>query len=174
MKILKKSRFNRKGFTLIEFLLYISITSVILTSLSVFLAMTLQSRTKNQTIAEVEQSGAQILSLITQTVRNSQGINSPVAGANSTSLSLDVIDVNQNPTVFSLSGSSFQVVENATVTPLSYSRVVVSNLNFSNFSRGNTPGTIQIEFTLTRENPSGRNEFDYQKTFIGSAGLRKD
>ena len=55
---------------------------------------------------------------------------------------------------------------------LTNSRIVASNLTFTNLSRAGTPGTIRIQFTLTHINPSGRNEYNYNKTFYGSASLR--
>ena len=57
---------NNRGFTLIELLLYITISSVMLLAISVFLSALLQSKVKNQTIAEVEGQGIQVMQMITQ------------------------------------------------------------------------------------------------------------
>src|SRR3989338_6871109 len=69
------------GFTLIELLLYVGIASIILLVTSLFLSTLLQSRIKNQTIAEVEQQGLAVMQLITQTARNADSVNSPDTGA---------------------------------------------------------------------------------------------
>jgi len=55
------------------------------------------------------------------------------------------------------------------VTALTDSNVQLSGLNFRNLSRSGTTGTIQVSFTLGRLNPSNKNEYDYVKTFTGSA-----
>ncbi len=55
------------------------------------------------------------------------------------------------------------------VVPLTDSNVQLSGLNFRNLTRTGAPGVIQITFTLSRLNPLGRNEYDYQKTFTASA-----
>jgi len=165
-----------KGVTLIEILLYISLAAVILLSVTMFLSVLLQSRVKNQTIAEVEQQGAQVLQIFTQTARNSQGIVLPEAGGSGPVVLLAVSDIEKTPTMFSLpdTGSTINISEGtSSPIPLTSSRVEASNLVFQNLSRVGTPGTIRVQFTLSHFNPSGRNEFEYQKTFYGSATIRK-
>lgn len=165
---------KEKGFTLIELLLYISIASVIVFTTVYLFQFTLQSRVKNQTIAEVEQQGSQVMQLITQTVRNANTINSPTIGGNGTSLSLTVVDGANSPTFFDLSSGVVRIKEGTGATiNLTSSRVSVTNLNFQNLSRAGTPNTIRVEFTITYTDSSGRNEYDFTKTFYGSTGLRK-
>ena len=164
----------KKGFTLIELLLYVSIASIILLATSVFLSTLLESRIKNQTIAEVEQQGLQVMQLITQTVRNAEAITAPTVGTSASSVTLDVITVASDPTVFDLSSGVLRITEGAgSAVALTNSRVTVSALTFQNLSRTSTPGTIRIQFTITHVNPSGRNEYNFSKTFIGSATLRQ-
>ena len=141
-------RAMRKGFTLIEPLLYVSIVGAIIFSVAGFLSLLMQSRVKNQAISEVEQQGVQVMQLVTQTGRNATNINFSSA--------------------FDLSGGAIR--ENAIA--LTNSRVVASNLTFQNLSHTGTPGTIRVQFTLTHINPEGRNEYNYSKTFYGSASLR--
>lgn len=162
------------GFTLIELLLYVAISSVMLLAISFFLQTLLESRIKNQTIAEVEQQGLQVMQIITQTTRNAEAITLPAQGASASSLTLDVITGASDPTVFDLSGGVIRIAEGAgSPVALTNSRVTVSSLSFSNLSRASTPGTVRISFTLTHVNPDGRNEYSFTKTFIGSATLRQ-
>ena len=163
-----------KGFTLIELLLYIGISSIMLLIISVFLSLLIESRIKNQTVAEVEQQGLQVMEIITQTARNADAINTPTQGTSAPSLSLAVIPPANNPTLFNLSGSVIYITENInTPVALTNTRVIVSGLLFQNLSLAGTPGTIRIQFTLTHINTSGRNEYSFAKTFIGSATLRQ-
>lgn len=164
---------KQKAFTLIELLLYLGLAAIMLLVVSIFLALLLQSRIKNQTVAEVEGQGAMVMNLFTQTIRNAEGINSPAAGANAASLSLDAMGVSNDPTVFDLFSAVLRVQEGAgTAVPVTSSRLTASGLNFQNLSRAGTPGTVRVQFTLTHLNPSGKNEYDYSKTFYGSASLR--
>lgn len=164
----------KKGFTLIELLFYVAISSVLLLVISVFLSSLLQSRVKNQTIAEVEQQGAQVMQIITQTIRNAQSITSPAQGISASSLTLDVVATTSDPTIFDLSNGAIRIKEGAaSALPLTNSRVTASALTFQNLSRSDTPGTVRIQYTLTHLNSSGRNEYDFTKTFVGSASLRQ-
>ena len=162
------------GFTLIELLLYVGIASMILLMTSLFLSTLLQSRVKNQTIAEVEQQGLQVMQIITQTIRNAEAINSPAVGASAADLELNVVTGTSDPTIFALSSDVIQITEGAGLAvSLTNNRVAASGLNFQNMSRSATPGTVRVEFTITHVNPEGRNEYDFSKTFYGSASLRQ-
>ncbi|MDD5626512.1 MAG: type II secretion system protein [Patescibacteria group bacterium] len=164
---------TQRGFTLIELLLYVAVASAILLAISVFLSILLQSRIKNQTIAEVEQQGLQVMQLVTQTARNAEAITSPAQGASASSLTLDVISAASDPTIFDLASGAIRVKEGAgSATALTNSRVTASALTFQNLSRTDTPGTVRVQFTLAHTNPEGRNEYSFTKTFIGSASLR--
>ena len=165
---------TNRGFTLIELLLYIAVASVILLTISAFLSTLLESRVKNQTIAEVESHGTQVMQLITQTLRNGATINSPATGASAATLSVNTYTGANNPTIFDLSGGVIRIKEGASATvDITNARVTASALNFQNFSRASTPDTIRVTFTFTYVNSSGRNEYNFSKTFIESASLRQ-
>ncbi len=164
----------QQGFTLIELLLYVAISGVMLLITSLFLQILLESRIKNQTIAEVEQQGLQVMQIITQTTRNAEAITSPAIGASGSSLTLDVITSASDPAIFDLISGAIRI-KKGTDSPVSLTnnRIMASALNFQNFSRAGTPGTIRISFTLTHINPEGRNEYNFSKTFYSSASLRQ-
>ena len=162
-----------KGFTLLELILYVSIAGVILLVVSIFLSTILQSRIKNQTVSEVEQQGAQVMQLITQTIRNAEDISAPSQGISGASLTLDVVDLSDDPTIFDLSSGVIRITEGVD-SPINIinSRINVSGLSFHNLSKTDTAGTVKIVFTLSHKNPEGRNEYNFSKTFYGSASLR--
>lgn len=165
---------KHRGFTLVELLLYVAIASIIILTTSLFFASLLESRVKNQSIAEVEQQGVYVMQLITQTVRNAALIISPAEGASAGTLSADTITAGNNPTVFDLSAGTIRMKEGAAaVVPLTNTRLSGSGLTFQNLSRTGTPGTIRIQFTLTHLNPEGRYEYAFAKSFTGSATLRQ-
>ena len=162
-----------RGVTLIELLLYVGISSTIFMLTSLSLMQSLEARVKNETVAEVEDQGRFVMNRITRAVRNGQSITAPLVGASGTSLTVNVLDGANDPTVFSLSGGTISIALGAGAPmPLTNSRVIASGLNIENRSRAGTGGTVRISFTLSRVNPSGRNEFSYARTFIGSATVR--
>ena len=169
----KKKNNIKNGFTLIELLLYTGLLALILLVISAFLAMSLESKVKNRTISEVEQQGEEVMQIMTQTVRNSTILNSPTIGASGASLSVNVTDGAKSPTIFTLFSGKIQVQEglNAPID-ISSNKVVITNLNFQNVSRPSTPGIITINFTVSYNDPNGRNEYQFTKNFYDSASRR--
>lgn len=168
-----KKHIKNRGFTLIELLLYLAITPLILLSISLFLSSFFEARIKNQTVMEVENQGIHVINLITQTIRNAQAINTPLPGSSASSLSLDVVNTALDPTLFDLSGSTLRVTEGVgSPVALTNTRVIASGLTFQNLSRPSTPGVIRVQFTLSRVNPEARYEYNFTKTFYGSANIR--
>lgn len=171
--IIFEKRKERKGFTLVEVLLYVAVAGSIVFSITMLFLTTLDSRVHNRTIAEVEQEGIQVMQNITQTIRNSSSINSPSQATSAAAISLAESDSNKNPTVFDVSGNAIRVKRGTgSVTNLTSSKIIVSGLNFSNLTRTGTNGTIRIQFTLTHINPGNKEPYDYSKTFYGSASIR--
>ena len=160
------------GFTLIEMLLYIGVSSVVLAGVSFFIVHMVTVREKQKTIAEVEEQGSAAMTLITQAIRSSQAVTSPPPAGSSSMLNLTVTPPD-NPTVFSLSGGVLEITKGAaSPVDLTSPVVAVSGLTFENLTRSGTPGSVRVAFTVSRVNPSGRNEFSYTKTFRESASLR--
>lgn len=174
--MMKTDIHSQYGYTLIELLLYISIVGVLLGTVSLFFGTSTEARVKNQSIAEVDQQGELAMEYILQTIRNADSITTPATGVTGNSLTLVVPTGSLSPTIFDLSGATpnaLRVKEGAaTAIPLTNSTVTVTALSVKNLSRASTPGTIQISLTLSRVNNLNRNEYDYSKTFIGTASLR--
>ena len=165
---------SQSGFTLIELLLYLGIMAIVLSGVSFFFVSLLEARVKHQTISEVEQQGQQVMTTITQTIRNAQNITSPTTGTSGSSLTLDVVSGSLDPTIFDLSGGLIRVTEGAgAAQALTTSAVTASGLTIDNLTRPTTQGVLRVQFTLTKTGTSGRNEFTYTKTFRGSASLRQ-
>lgn len=172
---MRLSKYNQKGFTILEMLLYVSICSVLLLSLSLFLTTLFGARIKHQSIADVNQQGAQVMQLLTETIRNAESIQTPTVGATSPTLSVTVSDGLLSPTIFSVSSGTVMISEGGGPNILlTNSHVTVSNFLFKNISSASSSDrTIQISYTIDYKNPSGRNEYEFTKSFSGSATMRK-
>ncbi|MDO8482875.1 MAG: prepilin-type N-terminal cleavage/methylation domain-containing protein [bacterium] len=148
--IIQSGRQTNKGFTLVELLLYISLSGIILLSVSLFMASLLEARVKNQTIAAVEQEGAQVMEIINQALRNATAINSPATGTSAVLLSINTIIPENNPTIFDVSSSTIRIQEGVgPAVPLTSNRIIVSDLNFKNLTKPFTRGNIRTTFTLS-------------------------
>lgn len=167
-----KNKKQQEAFTLVELILYISISSAFLLLISFFTGVLLEGRIKNQTIMEVESQGLQAVELITKSIRNSEGIIAPVVGTSSSFLTLDVVNVADDPTIFDAPGV-LRVKEGVNpFVSLTNSHVVMSALNFTNVSLPDTKGSIKGSFVLDSVNNSNRYEYNYSKTFYFSASLK--
>lgn len=175
MKIFSTTKIKTKksGVTLIELLMYIAMSAIILMTSSMFLTLLINSRIKNQTIAEVGQQGTQIIQNISRAIRKAESINSPSAGSSSTTLSITMTDSGVNPTIFQYSNGAMEIREGSGgFISLSSPRIIVSDVTFRNLSRPSTPGIIRTQFTLSHLNPAGRNEYSFSRTFTTSSSLR--
>ncbi len=161
--------FSGGGFTLLELLLFTSLAAILISALAAFVSLVLQSRVKQQTIVEVEEQALQVMEQITHDIRSATSITSPSVGTTATSLSLS----GTSPTLWEGAQAQFWRTSGSSAPlPLTSSGLVISNVQFSNVSRAQTKGIVRVQFTLARLNPPGRNEYDYSKTFYGSAALR--
>lgn len=56
--------------------------------------------------------------------------------------------------------------------PLTNDKVRVYGLNFKNLTRSGSSGVVQVRFTVGRYNPQNRQEYDYHRTFTGTAEMQ--
>ena len=174
MKIFPVTVSDARGVTLIELLLYVSITAAVLLVTSTLLTIILSAQAHQQVIIEVEEQGRQTLQLVTQLARNATAITNPAVGASGASLTFTVVDAAKSPTILTISGGQLWLQEGvAAAVPLTTSRVVASGVTIRNLSRPGTSGTVRLSFTITAANPSGRGEYTYAKNFVASATIAK-
>ncbi len=162
-----------KGFTLIEFLIYITVTTVALVLVGSLTTGIFWGKTSLATSEEVGQNARLIMERIASAVRNADGINSPLIGQSDGSLSLSFSDSDRDPTVFSLSGDNIVFTENGgSESQLNSDYVKVTSLNFANVSYEDTPGAVRTVITIEYRNPGERSAYDFEKTFYLTTALR--
>lgn len=161
------------GFTLVEVLLYVSISGVLLLAVSVLFAIMLQARVDHEAVAEVEGQGSAAMQILMQTIRNARTINSPSTSTPSSTLSLTVVTSAYNPTIFTLATGTIRMLEGSVASAsLTTNRIMISTLTFQNLTRPNTSGTVRAQFTAVYTSSSTVGRTTYQKTFIGGASIR--
>jgi len=164
---------KNNGISLVETIIYVAIFSMIVTTFVSFSSSMTSSRLHNQMMLEINDQGSSAMKTITQAIRNASAVTSPTIGSSDSSLTLSMYSSPINPTVFSFSSGVLYITEGAgSQIVLTNSKVVVSNLTFSNFSRASTRDIIKISFTLTSANSGGLGG-SYAYTFNGSAQVRK-
>jgi len=164
---------NKKGISLIELILYIGLLIIILSGVSSFFIVISNARIRNQVIMEVEQQGTQIMQEIGKSIRNSKKVNAPTVGNSDDSLSLQTVESNNNPTNFYIDNSKLVIKEgNDSSVELMNDKVNISDLNFENRSTTDTLDSVSFSFVLSYNNPGGRAEYNYSKTFYSSDSTR--
>lgn len=162
---------NKKAFTLVEMLLYIAVLGICLTAMSAFIDMINAAKTKNRLVIAIERQGENISSLVQESIKNSNGINTPSSGSNN-SLSLSFADNSKNPTIFSLLNGVIYIQEGASnALPLNDASIIAENLFFQNNSRSDAPNNINFSFDLRSQNQE-RAELSYKQSFFGGASGR--
>ena len=150
-----------KSFTLVEFLLYIVILSSILILTGGFLWNFIVGNVKANSYQEVQQNGNFALIKITQEIKKASGINIPVLGSTSTSLSLIMNSAAQNPTVFDVVDGKLRITQGVQdPIELTSDQVIINNLQFTNLSYSGTPGTMRIEMNIDHINPANLAEYE--------------
>ena len=171
-KYFLKNKYKGTGF--IELIIYMAVAIIMLAAISSFVISNKKMEGSNKAIAEVEFQGADIVSIVTQAVRNSQSINSPAAGVSGSTLSIVTDTAENNPTIFDLSDGKIRIKEgNSSAIELNSDQVEISNLNFQNLADTGAPGSIRISFDIHYLNPGNKPELNYQKTYYDSASLRQ-
>lgn len=165
----------KKGFTLVEFLLYIGIVSVILVALTLFLVDIISSRGKADAIADVQYSARFAMDRIVREIRNAIGINvaNSIFDQPNGRLSLQTSNPSTNPTVIDLSETLLQIKQGTNPAYfLTLEGVEVNKLVFSNFSEAGKSGNVRITLGISHKNLQGRSDLEASTTLQTSVSLR--
>lgn len=171
--MLKQNKVIKKGFTLVETLLYLSLTSIIVLMITTIWITVADTRERSEGMSITESEATYLMSTMTQIIRNSSSITTPTATNSGTSLTLVMTTPAVNPTVLTLSGGNITITEGVgSPVTLNSSRVTVTSLTFRNLSRASTSGIVRIEMTLSYVNTTGKTSLNYSQTYYASASLR--
>src|SRR5438067_4427716 len=86
-----KRNFNQKGFTLIEFLMYMGIFSILIVSLFQILTSVLDIQAESQATSSVDEDGKFILSRLAYDIQRASAVAVPVSrGAQGNTLQLTI------------------------------------------------------------------------------------
>lgn len=142
------SSHRNKGFTLIEILVYAAITTVILTFGVLTLYQFVGSADRLRNLKEIAENKAFLEQKIIWTLQGVSAINSPSAGATTTSLSVTKINFSDNPVVIDLSDGVARLKRGSNaVNPITNEYVEVKDLTFHNYDLSGRPA-IKVNATL--------------------------
>lgn len=165
---------QKNGFTLIELILYIALVSIFITGAILFIWDLIYSEVKSGIQQEVNQNLRFVSKRVLYEVRNSSGINSVSANT----ISLSNSDSAKNPTVIDVSSNQIRIGQgNSGSCPVSApcaltSSDLIFNISFEDLSSGSE--SLNIQFTVSVQSNSDRDEWDYQEEYSSSAEIRSN
>ncbi len=152
------------GFTLIEFLAYVGIVVFLMSALTMTAIGILNARAKINAMDRVAKNTEIIMNTITGTVQNAKSVNS--AGS---SLSLEIYQGYNDPTVFSLNDGSLMISRGGKdAVQTTSDKVEITSLSFSNPSSR----MVEVEFTIRNVNTQGLVSYEFERTFSTKENVR--
>ncbi len=168
---------NKKGFTLIELIIYIAIIGLIMSSFVSFSIIMANSRNKNYAAREVQANFRNILDIVTRKVKEANSINmgASIFGSDPGVLSLSMDDPSKDPTIIDLDQDDgvMQITE-GTSNPVAITsnEIQVTNLVFENLSGTSPRNNIRIQLTLEFNGEDNDQNFNYSEDFQTAISLR--
>jgi len=167
-----KKKNIKSGFTMIELILYVAITTMFLSAAILFTWDLVYGRVKSHVYQEVNQNIRLVSKRIIYEARNASDINSITPN----SISLSSTDPGRDPTVIDLSNGRIRIgwgtsAQCPVTAPcyLTSNLVNVSSLSFSDLSGANTSN---IKFSVTIQSTGDRKEYSLTETNEASVELR--
>ena len=156
----------KHGFSLIEVILYIALSTALLILLSSIFVWVVNSNLTSRTARDLEAEGLRVLQTMVNAIRNGHEINFPAVGNASSTLiiknSSNALDI----TNFTLKDARIFVSEDGgSLIAITSRNVMAADLNFINVSKAGTTGAITVQFKI-----SNRNQ---ERKFYVSASLRR-
>lgn len=140
----------KKGFTLIELVIYIGILSILLGALSAIFTSIVDVQLESTATSSVNQDGRYLLSKLLYDVKSSSATVVPAnPGTPSSTMQLTINSVNYT---YSLNGNNnLQVVNNSTneTNVLNSYDTSLSGLTFTRIGNGGSSDTLRVSFTVT-------------------------
>lgn len=169
---------DRKGFTLIETLIYVAIVSTVVAGFIAFALSIAESRNSSFVVQEVQANARMAMKKISQKVRLAESIMiaSTTWGTDPGVLYLQMSSSTVNPTIISLTADNgqLQIREGASANQvLTSSEVKISNLVFTNYSSSTSRGNIQINLTAEYNGTGSSRSYIYSYSLQTAVSLRK-
>jgi hypothetical protein len=156
-RVLKRCRikiYSQKGTTIVELLLYMSILSILLTTLTSIFVSALDVQSESNATSSVEQDGNYILARLNYDIHRAQSISIPPSnGATSSSFQILIDGINNY--TYTIDGNNNLILTNNIGTNnLNNYGTSISNFSVQRFGNiGGIENTLKINFTAT-----GRDE----------------
>ena len=164
----------RPGVSLVEMLLFLGFFALVSGVVVALLFSSSEQRVRQEAIADVDQSGIQLLQTFTRRIRRAERILDPARGATGSILFLQMAQDSENPTIIAQGSGVILVAEANSTRPLTGSgNVVATNFLAYNTSPAVDKQSVFISFTISKTVPLTTNP-KYSRTFEALISLFPD
>ncbi len=165
---------KHEAFTLLEFMLYAGIVTVLLFATTEVVLSLLDGKAKIEAIQEVNQNERLVMRIMSQAIRDAYEVTTPSRGTTSTSLVLQTSTTATNPTVFTVTDQGLSMKEgSAATTTLTSSGVMVAFLEFRNLAATSSPSNIRINLSVSSTNFSDDPDYAAGDSIESAASVRR-
>lgn len=165
--------FARSGFTLIEVIFFMAVFSMVMVVMLPLLFSATETRLRQQTIALVEDNGAQVIQNLTRRARNAERIMKPASGSTGAVLVLQHASGALHPVIFGVQTGSLIVIERDAKRMLTSDQVAVLDFVVRNTSVSAEQQSFTYSFRISRtirlEQPH-----TYDRRFQGAVTIHAD
>ncbi|OGJ63795.1 hypothetical protein A3C37_01745 [Candidatus Peribacteria bacterium RIFCSPHIGHO2_02_FULL_53_20] len=163
----------RRGFTLIEVIIFVAIFSMIITVMLPLLFSVTETRLRQQTIALVEDNSAQIVQNLMRRARNTERILQPAIGSTGAVLALQHGSGGLHPMIFGVQTGSLIVIERDIKSVITSEQVAVIDFVIRNTSVSEDKQSFTYSFRVSRTIRLERPH-TYDRRFEGAITLHPD
>lgn len=159
---------SRKGFTLIEILVFMALFSVILIVLTDLFSSTLQVRTESEATAAVQADASYIMARLMHDIAQASAVTVPSSlGGSGASLQITLNGINYS---YALSGGNLTLTNNTGTNVLNGTDTTVSSLSFTRLGNGVAKDSVRFSYTVTSK--ASRSSGQESRTIQTTVGLR--
>lgn len=135
---------NARGFTIIELLVYIGLTSILIALMSQIFLATLGVRIESQSTTNVQQDARFILSRVAHDVRRASSITAPSIGQTGSTLTLVINEQGADETyTYSIQGTDLLLTVGSDSDPVNSNGTKIESLAFERIGE-----TVEVVMTL--------------------------
>jgi type II secretory pathway pseudopilin PulG len=136
---------KQKAFTLVEIILFMGLFSILLFVMLDLFTVSLQIKTKAESVSSIHQDGRYILEKVMNDLNNSQFIISPALGNSSNTLQFVLYG---SPRTYRLNNNNFEYIDDTGTHVLNSYDTQITQLSFSRYGNTNGRNTLSVNITL--------------------------
>lgn len=162
---------GKKGFSLVEVLIYLSIIGILGTVLTALALRVSFLRSKSYALYEKQANAGEIMEYISRKIRFSEAVMNPARGTASSALELDIAGSPDNLFFYEDNGRLYSRSGTGRPIALDSGETRISGLEFRNLSADSGKDSIRFVFTLEYKN-SDSQDFSTTGGFETAASTR--